>query len=93
MCEVRCYADGTFRIISGNPDPVYARSGLRVFEADVAQAIKISTHFLTTGRVCANCAITRYRKMRHCPCDKAYYCGKECQKQHWRMHRACCTAR
>ena len=62
-------------------------------QADVAQAIKISTHFLTTGRVCANCAVTRQRKMRRCPCGKAYYCGRECQKEHWRRHQtAGCTA-
>ena len=110
ICEVHCYSDGTYRILSGAPDPLFVRSGLRVMEvafypifwhlllcltasilhhsqADVAQAIKISTHFLTTGRVCANCAVTRHRKMRRCPCGKAYYCGRECQKEHWRRHK------
>jgi hypothetical protein len=32
VCEVFCYSDGTFRIVSGVPDPMLRRSGLRVLE-------------------------------------------------------------
>jgi hypothetical protein len=32
ICEVHCNADGTYRIISGTPDPMLERSGLRVME-------------------------------------------------------------
>ena len=32
ICEVHCYSDGTYRILSGAPDPLFVRSGLRVME-------------------------------------------------------------
>lgn len=86
--EALCYTDGSFRIKSSSPDPMFVRSGLRVLESDVKHVIDISTHFFRTGRVCFHCSATRQRKMRHCPCGGAYYCGRGCQVAHWRRHKA-----
>eukprot|EP00927_Polykrikos_kofoidii_P026272 TRINITY_DN23426_c0_g1_i1.p1 TRINITY_DN23426_c0_g1~~TRINITY_DN23426_c0_g1_i1.p1 ORF type:complete len:272 (+),score=22.09 TRINITY_DN23426_c0_g1_i1:58-816(+) len=37
--------------------------------------------------ICENCADEG--RLR-CPCEAAAYCGKECQKKHWKVHKASC---
>jgi hypothetical protein len=43
-------------------------------------------------RVCAGCLSTRMGsgQMKQCPCQKVYYCCKECQKGDWKIHRLVC---
>ncbi len=44
---------------------------------------------------CVNCrAISRRenKSMPRCPCKKAYYCNKECQKQAWPLHKLTCSS-
>ena len=84
---------GTWRIVCHDPDPVLGRikaQYLEALEVDVQHSLTVSAHFFKTGRVCAQCSVTVPKKMRRCPCKGAYYCGKECQKAHWVMHREVC---
>ena len=45
-------------------------------------------------RMCAHCLVLvvgqRGRMMR-CPCGQVYYCGVECQRAHWKVHRTVCA--
>ena len=48
------------------------------------------------GRFCASCKITETskRKFLHCKrCVCTHYCGHECQKNHWKVHKRYCKKR
>ena len=41
------------------------------------------------GRICARCGVVG--AMSQCPCRTGvYYCGRECQRTDWRVHRKVC---
>ena len=42
--------------------------------------------------VCSFCGVLGSEKMRKCKgCKTVFYCGKECQKQHWdELHKVAC---
>jgi hypothetical protein len=42
------------------------------------------------GRACHACFKTEANMLKCGLCLKAYYCTKECQKSHWRQHKATC---
>ena len=57
----------------------------------VAQISKMGL-MLSFGKLCGWCGQRRKApKLLTCPCRKARYCSKECQKAHWADHRACCN--
>eukprot|EP00929_Paragymnodinium_shiwhaense_P085891 TRINITY_DN46371_c0_g1_i1.p1 TRINITY_DN46371_c0_g1~~TRINITY_DN46371_c0_g1_i1.p1 ORF type:complete len:485 (-),score=116.68 TRINITY_DN46371_c0_g1_i1:58-1512(-) len=41
-------------------------------------------------RPCATCA-RWLKEMQMCRCKNVFYCGKECQKKHWKVHKASCA--
>ena len=79
-----------------DPDPVLERikpGYLDKMATEADSALQVSERFTSTGRVCAACSVALPKKMRRCPCKGAYYCGPECQREHWRSHRAVCAFR
>ena len=38
-----------------------------------------------------NCKTTSMRENHMCPCEQIYYCGTDCQRSHWKVHRQTCT--
>ena len=41
--------------------------------------------------LCANCGKPSAEGLRQCAgCKKVRYCGKECQKIHWKQHKPMC---
>ncbi|GMH56074.1 hypothetical protein TrRE_jg12836 [Triparma retinervis] len=46
-------------------------------------------------RICGLClkAESAMGEYKHCPCKQVSYCGKACQKKHWKKHKANCSAR
>jgi len=44
-------------------------------------------------KACANCHIPKpmVKKLMICPCKSAYYCGKDCQRSHWKVHKQNCA--
>ena len=50
----------------------------------------------TNQRICANCRASESKKDRNfmtcARCKAALYCSAECQKAHWKRHKACCVA-
>ena len=46
-------------------------------------------------RICAKCLTYKLGGglMRRCPCQKIYYCSKECQHADWKTHRVLCDTR
>ncbi len=95
LCTVTLRTDGTWAVTTADkPDPVVAvretPEYLSQMRANVDNFISMCAHFYKTGRVCANCSVMASRKMRRCPCKGAYYCGRECQKKHWALHKAGC---
>ncbi|MES1911020.1 MAG: hypothetical protein MHM6MM_003522, partial [Cercozoa sp. M6MM] len=41
---------------------------------------------------CAQCLATD-REVHHCKaCRRVRYCGKQCQREHWKTHRVSCRA-
>ena len=94
VTQVHLNVNGTWRIAMMDPDPVVGRFDsdyLDKLEEEANNALKVSAHFIRTGRVCAFCSITLPKKMRRCPCNaKVYYCGTECQLKHWTGHKAVC---
>ena len=94
--QVQLHSDGTWHIACMEPDPVLERmekTYLDKLGLEVENALQVSAHFIRTGRVCACCSLTLAIKMRRCPCKGAYYCGKECQREHWMAggHREVCS--
>eukprot|EP00746_Dinoflagellata_sp_MGD_P033338 gnl/MRDRNA2_/MRDRNA2_179508_c0_seq1.p1 gnl/MRDRNA2_/MRDRNA2_179508_c0~~gnl/MRDRNA2_/MRDRNA2_179508_c0_seq1.p1 ORF type:complete len:365 (+),score=75.17 gnl/MRDRNA2_/MRDRNA2_179508_c0_seq1:47-1096(+) len=41
--------------------------------------------------VCANPICVKVTGLQMCSCKKVWYCGKDCQKKHWKTHKAACT--
>ena len=41
---------------------------------------------------CVVCSASS-KKMPQCPCKTVSYCGPECQKQHWAVHKLTCPSR
>jgi hypothetical protein len=84
--QITLHINGTWRIVSMDPDPVVRgcnRAYLETLEANVRRALT---------RVCGGCKAPATR-LRCCPCRAMYYCGRECQKAHWGEHRLVCGAR
>ena len=94
VSQVLLNTDGTWRTVTMELDPVVGRMEpdyLDNLEEEVNNALRVSTHFIRTGRVCACCSLTLPKKMRRCPCNgRVYYCGAECQLKHWKDHKAVC---
>jgi hypothetical protein len=45
------------------------------------------------SRTCSYCQKSSAEKLNQCArCKKQYYCTKECQKKHWKAHKADCQA-
>lgn len=67
------------------PDPVVGScngSYLEKIEAGVRRALT---------RVCAGCGrVDQGGKMRCCPCKAVHYCGAECHRAHWKVHKVVC---
>jgi hypothetical protein len=96
LCTVVLRRDGTWTVNAAEPDPIIAlkesASYIDQMRANVETFLSTCTHFFRTGRICANCSTMVSRKMRRCPCKGAYYCGRECQKAHWAVHKPGCGA-
>jgi hypothetical protein len=43
------------------------------------------------GMDCAACGSMLPERHKTCPCHGAAYCGKECQRAHWKHHKFVCT--
>ncbi|KXZ50374.1 hypothetical protein GPECTOR_16g547 [Gonium pectorale] len=60
------------------------------------QAILAAAEVLLTdyvkGRVCFACSVPSTKMQKCSRCQQARYCSKECQRQHWRDHKAECAA-
>lgn len=41
--------------------------------------------------VCGWPSCGKWGKLKCSLCLDAHYCGAECQKRHWRVHKLCCT--
>jgi hypothetical protein len=41
-------------------------------------------------RMCSQCGNIQ-ENMNVCPCFRAWYCGADCQQQHWAMHKPHCN--
>lgn len=41
---------------------------------------------------CAYCASREEEKLRRCACKHLYYCSKEHQRMHWKIHKLMCSA-
>jgi len=44
-------------------------------------------HDVGRGIKCGNCSKRGSGLTHKCPCGKAYYCNKECQAAHWKIHK------
>ena len=46
-------------------------------------------------RMCAHCLtlMQGQHRMMRCPCGQVYYCNDQCQKKHWKAHKAVCGKR
>ena len=45
------------------------------------------------GNICAQCGGSGQGKLSHCgKCKRAQYRSRECQRAHWKEHKANCTA-
>ena len=94
LCKAVIRSDGTWTIECGEPDPIVAlqetAAYLEHMRTNADNFLSMCAHFFRTGRVCAACSLVACKKMRRCPCGGAYYCGRECQKGHWPLHKAQC---
>ena len=43
-------------------------------------------------KACAHCSATLEKAMRCGQCKSAWYCTRDCQKQHWSIHKSQCKA-
>lgn len=43
------------------------------------------------GVDCAACGTILTEKHKMCPCKGVAYCGRKCQKAHWRFHKVACS--
>ena len=41
---------------------------------------------------CFHCGTETTKMMRCSQCHRAWYCGKACQKKHWKLHKRACFA-
>ncbi len=93
--QVYLSTKGTWRIVCKTPDPVLwhiDEDYLDNLERNVQKWLTVLSVSFRSGRVCAHCSIELPKKMRRCPCKGAYYCGRECQKAHWGLHKGGCVA-
>ncbi|EFJ39547.1 hypothetical protein VOLCADRAFT_100836 [Volvox carteri f. nagariensis] len=50
-------------------------------------------HVVNTGVSCAACCNVAPGKLLRCAaCDSAWYCNQECQRKHFKEHKALCRA-
>lgn len=96
-CVVHLSSDGEWRVECMDPDPIMRcmdAEYLGLLASKARAALSTSARLIQAGRVCANCAVILTRKMSRCPCNaKVYYCGRECQRLHWGVHKSGCTFR
>mmetsp|Transcript_65938 Transcript_65938/g.182255 ORF Transcript_65938/g.182255 Transcript_65938/m.182255 type:complete len:315 (-) Transcript_65938:59-1003(-) len=61
-------------------------------EAAKASAAEHGTEYKGRNlRQCASCGSTDYAALKKCSaCGEVMYCSKECQKQHWKVHKPSC---
>ena len=53
-----------------------------------ALTFELTVDVVTTPKLCANCDQPAIQKCGRC--RVARYCSQECQRQHWRVHKAAC---
>ena len=53
-----------------------------------ALTFELNVDVVTTPKLCANCDQPAIQKCGRC--RAARYCSQECQRQHWRVHKAAC---
>lgn len=63
--------------------------GIRSSPGILVKAMQILTKMTEASNVYA-CDVCRKPTTLHCPCFGAYYCGKECQRHHWKTHKKKC---
>jgi len=42
--------------------------------------------------VCANPTCVKVMGLKRCSCEKVWYCGRACQKSHWKAHKSECQS-
>ena len=47
----------------------------------------------STKHTCEECGSVSATRLKACACKRVFYCSRECQKTHWKIHREVCTAR
>ena len=58
-------------------------------------ALTESSYRTTPLVLCGGCEmmISESSRAGLCPCKKVSYCSRDCQKQHWRIHKLTCPTR
>ena len=84
--RVRGYA-----LEGGGPERIITSSRQRAVEALVSRGKQEVV--ASTKHMCEECGSVSATRLKACTCKRVFYCSRECQKTHWKIHREVCTAR
>jgi MYND finger len=56
------------------------------------ECINIQTIRHNVGSICANGACPHHGRFLCAKCRQQQYCSKDCQKQHWKLHKSTCVS-
>jgi hypothetical protein len=91
LCRVAAYCGGVLEIVCVDEEPArYTSAGPR--EAEGAAPRPKARGGRPSRRVCSMCGTFSEKQLHSCSkCRRARYCGRDCQKAHWPLHKMeCC---
>lgn len=59
-------------------------------EYETLQKLKEIRYGLKLGAACAGCGVVGTKHKKCARCETTYYCGTDCQRSHWKVHKKTC---